>query len=453
MTRRLQTVIYDVDPDPKIEAAHLGFALDDTADRFCIFRTKKISRLISRTHRYQMRALSGGGYTPDTPVVITQAAHGGDLVREWAAIELMYEETTTDTTVEARLHDGLGTSFYWTGAAWAVATLTAHWNDPADVVANFATMAVTGATGSVRLGVEWRIDSSDRLVTPYVYGAYMAARLLFGARSGSTAQDTRSDSWLDDIIHRVAIPWFKSSLAPEVTDELVAIDEVTVLDYSDGINFGEGNYVVNEVQAVHDLDDDAEMFSPLSGTWDPSEKTFTLDVALPSSTRYAARLTYDPIVAYTGNKDFKSAALPQLLIERIDQVKDRGTDGDLVVRDTANLTALRLPFPRWKEYRLLMLLQSDGAMTAMELAGAIERAFNGRRGVRLLSGGTGMPVSIHGNVELRPARGDTEVAAAARFDLTLWSREYHGVEESGVPLLKTDGFVTTIVPAESVVAR
>jgi hypothetical protein len=41
-----------------------------------------------------------------------------------------------------------------------------------------------------------------------------------------------------------------------------------------------------------------------------------------------------------------------------------------------------------------------------------------------------MPVSVHGKVQLRPARGDLQVRGAARFDLVVMARQYLGSEES-----------------------
>lgn len=448
MARRLQTVLYDLDPSPLVERLFTGFAIDDGVDREPIYTPVKLSEQMVRAHRYTLRPLQGGGYTPSVPVTVTQAARGGSLLKEWGGIELFYSAPTS-TTVEARLHDGAGSSLYWDGADW-VAAGASDWNTPAEVVANFATLTASDAT---LVGVQWRLTTTDRTATPYVYGAAIAARLMFAARSGSTASETRSDGWTDDLIHRVLIPWFRANVVPEVTDEKELVDEVLVLDYAEGINWGEGNYVVSGVQAVHDLDADPAMDTPLSGSWDSSDSTYTLASPIDAHTRFAARLTYEPIVAYTGRLDYFDAALPQVLLEEVVTIDDTGGAGTVVVRDTANLTAIRVPASRKKRSRVTVLLQADGQVTAMELAESIERAFNGKRGVVVVSGGTGMPVNIHGMTTLRPARGNQTVAGAARFDLELWTREYHGTEESSAPLLKSGGFVTTVAPRETVVAR
>lgn len=448
MARRLQTVIYDIDPDPTIESLHLGAALDAGADRDCLHIPHQLSRQIARTHRYQLRALDGGGWTPNVSSQVRQAAQGGYLVAEWAAIELFFDEPA-GTTVTMRLHDGAGASWWWDGGAWALAGAT-DYNVAADIIANFATFAATDAT---LLGVEWLLITTDKTATPFVYGALIGSRLMFASRSGKLGTTvSRSDGWLDDVIHRVLLPYLQSNILPEVTDEREAQDELKVLDYSKGVGDGETNYVVSDVQAVYNLDVDPAMLSPLSGTWDPVDKCYTLDIALADCTLYAARLVYIPLVAYSGKADFFDSTLPQVLIEEITEKNDIGTHGQVLVRDKANLQALGVPYPRLRQLKLVALLQGDDHINTWELAESISRITGGTGGVVLVSAGTGMPVSVRAHKQLRPARGDQTIEIAARFDLTVWSREYLGTEQT-VPLMKEGGFLTTIVPAETVVAR
>lgn len=437
--------MYDLSVHPKMESRYPGFAIDAGIDRRHETNPPRIYSQEARSHRYQLRALSGGGYTPTTPATVTQSARGGALIREWAALELFWS-APTGTTVRARLHDGLGVDWYWDGGAWAVAIST-DWNTPEDLIANFSTFAATDATS---LGVTWELSTSKKLVTPVVWGGVMAGRLMFAAISGADAAATRSDGWLDDIIHRVWLPWLKANLKPEVTFEAETGSAVTVLEFGGGLGDGETNYAVADVQAVYDLDADPLMFTPLAGTFDPTDKTFALTVPLVDCTRYAARLVYEPHVVYTGQRAHFDSKLPQVVVESIDEIMDQGSPGFARVRDVANLTAVTVPRPRHKSRKMTMLLQSDDHVNCFELKHSVERALG--LGVFLVSANTGMPVSIHGGVKLRPARANANVESVARFDLTITSREYHGVE-TVTHLMKLGGFVPTLVPDEPVTAR
>lgn len=446
MTRRLQTVIYDADTAPDIELFYGGHTIAATADRDFVHRTVILHAQTSRLHRYRMRpAVSGFFDATDTTAIVRQAIRGGHLVREWAAIELLFDQVT-GTTVEARLHDGTD-SYFWNGGAWVVAG-AADWNVPQDVGDNFAALDPAIVP---RVGVEWRLQTSDKRATPFVYGALIAARLLFMVRFQAQGVDgpdelvapsaTGSDGWTDDVIHRVLLPFLRDQVAPEVTDQRKAKGPLITLRYDQGV--GDSAYVVDDVQAVYDLDVDPDMRTPLAGTWDPGTKVFTLTAAIPSGHTYAARLEHRPVVAYTANRDFFTARLPALLVESIAEVDDQPGEGDDFVRDPVAGTTLAVSAGRWKTYSTVILAQGDSAVSVFELVGALERAFDGRRGITLVSPGTGMQVIIHGAVRLRPARAGAAVPDAVRFDLRLRTREYHGAERT-VTLLSPTGFIPQV---------
>lgn len=433
MTRRTQTVIYDVTTEPS-EAAEFGGEVVGSG----IARVRLAGvgvEAMPRTFRqwaFTLARSSTGRYPTGATKTVRQHLRGGTLVREWAAIELAYS-APTGTTVRARLFDGTN-ALYWTGAVWAVAGST-NWNTPAAVEANFPALDPAAASS---VTVEWELSTTDRTVTPVVYGAAIAARLVFGARTGDTAAETGSDGWLDDLLHRVLIPWLKANAQPERTDEAPGdlTAETAVLEFSD---LAGTSYVVSGVQAVYNLDADPRMRSPLTGTWDGSAKTFTLSTPLAIGARWAARVTYAPEVAYAADTHLVIAAYPHIVVETIGPVTRGGGTGTAIVRNAARTSAIAVDSPRHIEFTAQVLCQAEGPVPAFELVEAIDRALDGGEGLRLVSAQTGMPVGIVRDSQERPQRPD-----AARFGLTVRSSHYRGVE-STLPLIQsTDDVLITI---------
>jgi hypothetical protein len=445
MTRRLTTVVYDLSPDPAREELFSGSDLSLDADielQPVHHAPVRISLKTSRTWRYRLRPGTDLKYPTSTPAVVTQAARGGHLVREGQALELMYDEPT-DTTVDARVHDGAGTSYYWTGAAWAVAGAS-DWSTPADVTANATTLDTTLLP---RLGLEWRLTTTDAEATPHVYGGASAAGLLMMARSGDTSADTGSDGWADELIHRVVIPWLKA-VDPERTDEAVTTSSLSILDYSSGPGQG-SRWLVREATAAYDLTDDPSMDTPLNTSWNAGTKELTFTPAITAGHRYAVRLTGEPTVIFQGDRDLFTAGVPQIVIESVGPVADgRVGLGTEMVRDIANDEAVFVPAGRPRTYPMVLLLQSDGQVSTLEIADAIERELGGRSGGVLVSDGTGLPVQLRITRWLRPARTGAGLSAAARMDLSADVVEYHGTAETG-PLIAADGVVPTVRAARS----
>ncbi len=441
MPPRLQTTVYDVTPDPGKEAVFGSPSIAAGIERQELLGGPVVlTRQAARRYRYRLRRATTGRYTTATPVVVQHSPRGGNLVRAWQAIELLWS-APTDTTVETRLHDGTD-SYYWTGAAWAVAG-AGDWNTPAVVTANFAAFSTAVAT---ELAPEWRLTTTDNRFTPLVYGAHIAAGLQFGARSSLTAasfapSDTGSDSWDDDVIHRVLIPLLREA-APEVTDELTTSALTSTIDYSDGI--GEANYDVNGVLAAYDLDADPTMTTPLAGSFDTGTQIWTFTAAVASGTRIALRLTYQPQVAFTADRHYVSATFPHIVVEVVREVRSRAGSGDVLVRDTVAETALSVAAPHAKIWDLQILLQSEHARGVLELREAVQRAFGGQHGALRVSANTGAVVHAFGLTPLRPARRGIPMGAAARFDLRLRSRQYLGVSTTVNLVTATDGVVVTV---------
>lgn len=434
MTRRVQAVVYDLDPD-RLQADTYGGDVYDVDDIRRVELTKAgelLSVRITRRNAFRLRLQTTGYYSIVAAPTVRQQVRGGTLVRVWVAVELFFDQPT-GTTVEARLHDGTD-AYYWTGAAWAVAGAL-DWNTPTVVETNFSSFAVSV---SKSLTVQWRLQTSDRTVTPSVFGAAILARLVFQSRSGTTAAGTLSDSWLDDIVHRELIPFLQGA-APEVTDETTNSTGApqSVISYAP---IGDSLYTVADVAAVYDLDNDAEMDTPLAGSFDSGTSTFTLTTPLPDGTAFASRVLYTPIVAYTADRMYFEAELPHIVIETLTTIETVGGTGVCTIRLPARTTACELPVATEKKYDVTILLQADGPVHTFDLAEAIERLLGGERGIVRVSTNTGMIIGIHGNMQLRPARSNEAIGGAARFDLTLRTEQYLGAETVRNLLTSTDNF-------------
>ena len=444
MTRRLTTVPYDLSPEPDREDRFTGFNLGSEATRVLLGRPYMVHKRISRRFAYRLIPTSGAGkYDTSAVGIIKQGARGGSLTRSWIAAELMYA-APTGTTVQARLHDGAGVSWYWRGAAWAVAGAT-NWNTPAEVEANFSTVAPADLP---KVGIEWRLVTTDSALTPSVYGAAIAAGLGFGARTGTTIATTLSDGWADDVIHRVVIPWLQG-LEPERTDERTASGATAIVNYASGV--GQlCRAVIKNATAAYNLTDDPEMMTEVATTWASATKILTFTTPIPDGERFAVRLILTPTVVFGGSADLFVDGVPQITIESVDEIREGPSRGNYeIIRDTTAETALQIPAGSPKTYAMTLLIQATGYVSALEVVGALERAMDGRDGLVVVSPGTGIAVGLVRNHRIRPARTNVGVEGAARIDLIAKTVEYHGTS-STVKLIVADGVQPTIYGSTAV---
>ena len=413
-------VIYDLDPDPRVQE-RFGAPLSDPAiDIGWWQRPRRVHDDLFRQHHARLRSV--GGALSSTPVIWRQAARGGDLVVGWIALEMLWE-APAGTTGRARRHDGAGTDLWWDGAAWTPAG-PADWNAPEEISQQIS--ALTAATAQ-RVGLVWELGTTTNDATPIVLGGVLMAAVRFGAINGEDEVETRSDGWLDDLIHRTMLPWLRAA-QPTLTDEFVVPSDRSVLDYSSGV--GETPLVVSGVHGVFDVGADPRMLSQLPGTWDAAHRRFLLAAPVTAGTRLAVRLVYTPVTAYTGNLDLFDAGRPQIVIEQVARVRGvPGLDWS-IVRTNGAPTAARVAAPTLVDYRVVVLLQGLDAITTFDLAAALQQRLGGRRGTTLISSGTGALAHVRSDLTLRPARMTSTKADAARFDLAVRSLEYHGAADT-----------------------
>ena len=438
MSRREQLVVYRQSPEPRVEATYDGHEMASNIRLRRLFAPKQLSLTKRAVWRYQLEPTNSGFDTATTTATVKHAAQGGTLVQEWAAVELFYE-APTGSTVEARVHDGSGNEFYWDGGSWSAAG-AGDWNTPADVEANFSSLDPAVVE---KVGIEWRLQTSDKTVTPFVFGAYIAARLVFNRVWSESLDpvDRGADSWDDDAINCVLLPWLRMA-TPEYSDQITLGAETSALDYSAGV--GDSTQSVASVQAVYDLDADPRMRSPLAGSWDAVAKTFTFTTPVAANTTISVRMELELRALFQGSQHLLLDVLPHLLIESMTRDAGRGRAGRLHVRDKVNLDSISVRAPREVTFSGTLLAQADRFTTAAEVYQAVDRLTDDAGGAVVISPCTGFASSIRISPIKRPGRGDQEIDAAARFDFSLTTLQYHG-SEGTEKLVDEDGFQASFV--------
>ncbi len=435
----LRTVVYDLSPAPirpPLPPSVLGTGI--TREQV----NARIHLHLSRSHRFVTTAASA---------TVQQGARGGGLIRAWLRAELMWD-SPTGTTVLARLHDGAGTSLWWDGGAWAVATT--EYNPPDTVEANFAALDPEVAP---RVGVEWLLtfDPTTALpgTVPSVFGARLAGDLLFAAQRdipGGARQDGRADSWQDDLLHRVLVPLFES-LRPQISDQGVADGSTSVFDYSAGVGDAVADdtpgtrYIVADVEAFYDTDADPDLRSPLAGTFDPVAKTYTLGTPLPDGTEWQALLKFQPHVGMIGNADLFTDQRPAILIDEVEGDQEFGGLAPIHVRTIAAGDALAVPAPKIVTAVARCRIEAEDTVVATNIREALKDRIAGDALV-LLSAGTGFTIKVMGPFGPSAERGELDLEGAVPFELELRTVAWYGAAEV-VHLLSDGGFTLTYDPA------
>jgi len=432
-----RSILYDLDATRIDDGVTTECVLGDGITR--VYGAKRLSTHISRSCWFTLEAGEDG------PATVQQGARGGDIIASWVRIELLYEDhDSADITVEARLHDGAGAAYYWTGAAWAVAGAS-DWNTTSEVEANFASLSA----GTVpRVGVEWRIavTSDDEDQVPEVYGALIVASAEFAANYDGA--EGRADSWQDDMIHRVLLAMFED-IRPQIVHEVELAADTTVLDFSDGLaacadaapREREDWYDVQGVAGVYDLGADPEMRSPLSGTWDDAAPSWTADATIAQGTVIHVRVLVQLHVGFMAEAAHFTDKMPMLLIEGFEGEEQQAA-ARIPVRSWASMDALMVYPPVTVDGTVSCRIEAATAMEAMQIRDAVKSLLPDE-GKVVLSDATGLPMSILGPFAPGVQRGTIEAPGSHRFDLDVRTMAWYG-DPVVLPVLQEGCFTATI---------
>lgn len=430
------TVGWDLDPNPDRPSAQSDDVVAAGA-RVMNVGIARVHASVSRTHAFVVNPVAGLG-----GVVVTQAPEaGGDVLVSWRAIELLYESTDDEVTVEARLVDGDSNPLYWDGAAWSAAG-AGDWNSPDDVEANFASLLPSDTR---LVGVEWRVSSSaDAETSPRIYGAVVLGDVRFSWRSGT---DGRSDSWLDDLVHNVVLRTLRD-LRPEVSDETVTSATLAVLDYSSGLPDRSG-HAVADVTAVYDLTSDPDLEVEVSGTWDSGAKTWTPDVAFAPGTRILARVQLAPAVEFSADDETFIKSLPAYVLEGFSSDEDRFTHAEVVVRNRSAGTAEVVGVPAVVNATMRCRAESDDVAVALAMVDAAKDLFATGE-IVAKSSATGQLFTITATFGVNSTPGTEAVRGTVSFQLRVRTTVWYGLATSR-SLVASGGFEPTVSVSTEVI--
>lgn len=217
-----------------------------------------VVRDVGFTARGTLPLVDGGYVVADpggTPRSIRTARLAATGLRSWLGLEL-YDDAPAGTSVTYRLRTG-GVEYYWTGAAWAAATLGSHWSSRADVVGHVGTLTAAGRD----LAVVARLATTDASVAPSFFGAAVA----YGVREVGD---------LDDALVRTVLPSLLAAIRYTTVVELEAPTGGLASLRLSGTS-AEYQLEVSSVEAVYDVTADAGEASQLagsfsSGVWTPT---------------------------------------------------------------------------------------------------------------------------------------------------------------------------------------
>ena len=227
---------------------------------------------------------SGAGATLTFPVRLP----GG--LRVIDAVEV-HQDVPAGTSVGWRVLLRTNVEYYWTGAAWALATNPAnHWSTAAQVETNLPSVD----KGLARQGLTLRcsLRTTDAKVTPRVYGVAMAWECHLtdtaGARRGTSVGE----------LQLALVQWLKA-LTVAASETMDSTGD-TVLTFA---RQGDVRHDVVGVDAVYDVTTDPEMLTPLAGAWDGATKRYTLQAARPDGNDLHVDYRHRPTVTPGGDED------------------------------------------------------------------------------------------------------------------------------------------------------
>lgn len=267
-------------------------------------------------------------------------------IRSWQRLEL-YDDAPTGSSVTYRLRTG-GVEYYWTGAAWAAATLAAHWSTRAQVVGNVATLTAAGRD----LAVVARLATTDAAVAPWFYGALVVA----GVREVGDLDDALLRSCLASLRAVVTYTTVVERLAPTGGLSSVRLS-------GDGADF---DVEATAVEAAYDATDDAGEATPLSGSL--ASGVFTLATPLAAGKVLRLYVVARPSIVARAHRDaVELDRLPAVYLAPAGvPAATWAGQGPTVVRDVDAATGASLAAPESLE-------QDLGVRVVAELGSDLQR--------------------------------------------------------------------------------
>lgn len=360
-------------------------------------------------------AISGAGYVTDAAAGAERVAStpllAASALAAWTAIELLFDAPDSTTSARFRLTDD-GSDYYWDGAAWAVASTTAHWSTAAEVEGNFSSWPI--ARRAVR--VRCRLSTTSALYSP----------AFFGCRVG---YETVEPGDLDDALRTILVS-LQTELAVRGEWWVQTSGSTSAIAVA-----AELSRTITGVDAVYNLTADPDRTSPLSGSY--AGGTWTADVPIAGGQKVAVEHSYTPAVLVRRHRDLSRAqALPAVLLTPSGPpLTETGTGQLAVASRAASPPAVRaVPAPSWARQGVEVAVLAEFERDVHTIAAALRAWLGGARQRRLLSPSTGAPIAVQQDAAITLAAGSLRSGEGLMAEGT-W-RVSH-------PLLEAAAFTTT----------
>lgn len=271
-------------------------------------------------------------------------------VKAWDGFEELSSKPDS-TEIGWRVSDD--TNDYWySGAAWVVATLDIHWNTEIEVSANIATFPHT----QKKIQFVARLLTTDRWETPILYGFKILMQASF--------------DWFEDLIIRSLVPRLRNDFS--VLMDWSGVMETGAASFNIKTDFAftpEEDLNVISIEAVYNDDTDPDYETDLLDNFNPTTGEVTLTGAVPDDTRLFYRLQLEPVVSvnFTNVDYVEVSKTPAVIIESIDiRARQVKAIADIALKDREEGRKLDSPL-RVEEMRFYCSFITGKTVTAARL--------------------------------------------------------------------------------------
>lgn len=376
------------------------------------------------------RVVTDTDYDTDTngPRRISLPSLAASGIREVYALELIQETDVAGggSDVLWRLSDGAD-EYYWTGAAWAVATdPLLHWSTRPQVENHANTFPLGGrAIGPIA----W-LRSTDATQNATVY----AWRVAYGIR------DLGDE---DDALARTVLAALRAELEARAVVQVRSTGSA-VIAVAQEIKYPD----VVGVDAAYDLTDDPGEETPLSGTWNGAARTFTLSAARPAGNVLHLEIAYRPHAAVSVHRDLQEVdQLPAVLLMPSDAPQVWRAQDETIVRDLRSdpPEAFRIPASALADQPLEVRVLAEVAPDLRRLLSALRAWFGGYGARDLVSPLSGRIVQVR-EVETPRAQG-ISLGRGVEEARGVWAVRYSvaGADAGDlIPLIRDEGVIVAL---------
>ncbi len=320
------------------------------------------TRLNPDTHRAQLEVDSvSGKYPTSADLYVKSRLTSPQSVRSWTGFQAYILHKTNFqnaavTSAQFRLDDDTD-EWYWTGAAWAVASAS-DWNTEQEIADNITTF---DAVDKRQLAVVINLVSADGNETPEV----VWVKVLYEAAI---------DSFVEDMVYRSLIPLIRANVRPIARAGVSMPATGTTLNISD-LEL-EAGYNVVGVDSVFDHTNDPDHLVDLFSSYAAGVITLTGSIAI--GVTLLVRFIYSPVVAVTTSQDYVDVErVPSITLA---DVGYRGTavrapSGEDHVANTAVGTTVVVPSPLQGDLGFTLMGHTDKAVDNQRLLEQVNAFF------------------------------------------------------------------------------